>query len=262
MKKIRSAIKCLLILSLVIGLAFLVMRHVEYYLGNQTYDEAKELAAIPEIEAEEITVNEDGTVDDPYLEALREIDLAALREVNEDVIGWICIPDTKVSYPLVQGPTNDYYLNRTWKKKAISVGSIFLEHLNSPNFTDFNTLVYGHNMNDGSMFGGLSDYKSKSYWEEHPSVYIVTDDGVRRYDIFAVHRAKVTSPVYSMVIKSPKKKNEFIEYSLKHSRINTGIVPAVDDKILTVSTCSIGGYGYRWVVQGVLTAGGSVDSTD
>ena len=260
MNKIRTLIKTVLLLSMVAGLLYLTARHVEYYLGGQVYDEAKEIAAMPEIDFDAVTINEDGTENDPYLEALLEVDLAALREVNEDVIGWICIPDTPVSYPLMQGETNNYYLNRTWKKKAISVGSIFLEHLNSPDFTDFNTLVYGHNMNDKSMFGALGNYKDKSYWEEHPYIYIVTDSGVRRYDIFAVHRAKIDSPVYGMVIKSPKKKNEFIEYSVSHSKLDTGIVPGIDDKILTVSTCSLGGYGHRWVVQGVLTHGGPGDS--
>ena len=259
MNKIRTLIKTVLLLAMIIGVVYLAVRYVEYYLGEQTYDEAKEIAAMENIKVD-ATVGEDGT--DPYLEALLEVDLEALREVNEDVVGWICIPDTEVSYPLVQGGTNGYYLNRTWKGKAISVGSIFIEHLNSPEFTDFNTLVYGHNMNDKSMFGSLSNYKNKSYWEEHPYIYIVTDSGVRRYDIFAVHRAKITSPVYSMVIKSPKKKNEFIEYSLKHSKINTGIVPGVDDKILTASTCSMGGYGHRWVVQAVLTHGDPSKAAD
>jgi len=263
MNKYTKGIKILLTLALVIGVVYLVVRHVEYYLGEQTYDEAKEIAAVPEIEVEEIIVNEDGTVTDPYLESLLDIDLAALREVNEDVVGWFCIPDTKISYPLVQGPTNQYYLRHTWKDKANSVGAIFLEHLNSPDFTDFNTLVYGHNMRDDSMFGSLSEYKKKSYWEAHPSVYIVTDSGVRRYDIFAVHQARVNSPMYSMVIKSPKKKNEFIEYSLKNSKVDTGIVPTIDDKILTVSTCTgTGSYVSRWIVQGILTAGDPAEQTD
>lgn len=86
--------------------------------------------------------------------------------------GWILIPNTVISYPLLQGEDNQYYLNHTWKKWTSAVGAIFMDSQNNPNLTDFNTIVYGHRMNNGSMFASLKNYKKQSYWQAHPCVYI------------------------------------------------------------------------------------------
>ena len=95
------------------------------------------------------------TEEDPNLETMAAINLEALRQVNPDVIGWVMIPDTKINYPILQGTDNDYYLGHTWQGVKNSVGSIFMEYRNTPDFTDYNTILYGHNMNDGSMFANL-----------------------------------------------------------------------------------------------------------
>ena len=89
---------------------------------------------------------------------LLDMDLEALRATNPDVLGWICIPDTVISYPLMKAKDNEQYLYHTWEGKYSKYGSIFLECRNSHDFSDFNTLVYGHNMLTQDMFGTLSDY--------------------------------------------------------------------------------------------------------
>lgn len=187
--------------------------------------------------------------DDPMMEEMAAIDLAALREVNEDVVGWIRIPNTKIDYPMMQGEDNDYYLKHTWDRRRNSVGSIFLEHLSSPDLTDYNTIVYGHNMNDGSMFAGLRRYTTQKYWEEHPYVYMVTDEGVYRYEIFASYKADVESAAYGLSFNQTKTKVNFLQYALEKSKIETQIIPEKNDRILTLSTCSGSGYTTRWVVQ-------------
>lgn len=188
---------------------------------------------------------------DENIQSLLEIDLAALREVNEDVIGWIRIPDTPVDYPLLQWTDNEFYLKHTWKQVANGSGSIFMEWQNSPDFTDFNTIIYGHNMLSKSMFGSLRDYRNPKHVEIHPYVYIVNDQGIMRYDIFAMHKASVDSIMYGLKIDSEQKKTEFLRYAKDYSQIDTDITPTVEDKILTLSTCSGAGYSTRWVVQAV-----------
>ena len=89
------------------------------------YSEAERLAGLPQQEDAPQPAGEQQTYKDPYAADLAETDLAALREVNVDVIGWICIPNIELSYPLLQGDDNDYYWNHTWKKEQNSVGSIF-----------------------------------------------------------------------------------------------------------------------------------------
>lgn len=186
---------------------------------------------------------------DPHVQTLEAISLEALRQVNPDVIGWIMIPDTKINYPLLQGEDNDFYLEHTWEGKKNSVGSIFLEHRNTPDFTDFNTIVYGHNMNSGAMFGSLSSYGSHWHWERHPYIYIRTEDGVFRYEVFSSYRAEVTGSAYGLSFHQPETRATFLVNALENSRIDTGVEPALTDRILTLSTCSGAGYSTRWVVH-------------
>ena len=178
-------------------------------------------------------------------------ELAALREQNTDVLGWIVIPNTKVSYPLVQGEDNDYYLNHTWRKTRSVVGAIFMEQQSSADLTDFNTIIYGHRMNNRSMFGRLLDYKKQSYWQDHPRFYITDDSGTHTYEIFAAYEPAVGSTPYCIRFSNDTEKQTFINYGLEHSVIETGVVPEVTDRIVTLSTCTGNGHATRWVVQGV-----------
>lgn len=187
--------------------------------------------------------------DDSNMETLAQKDLEALREVNPDVIGWIWIPDTKIDYPLLQGEDNNYYLEHTWEGRANGHGSIFLECRNSPDLTDFNTIIYGHNMLNGSMFSQLQDYKKESFWEAHPYVYILTDEGVFRYEIFSSYAAKVASITYQLSFQQTETREAFISNALEKSNIDTGIVPETTDRFITMSTCTGAGYGSRRVVH-------------
>ena len=186
---------------------------------------------------------------DPVMDEMAQINLAALREANLDVVGWIRIPDTKIDYPLMQGEDNDFYLKHTWDKQPNSVGSIFLEHLNSSDLTDYNTIVYGHNMKNGLMFGDLPDFSIQKHWQTHPYVYLLTDAGVYRYEIFAFYLAEVDSLTYSMNPAQDITKTDFLNLAMEKNRIQTGIEPALTDRILTLSTCSGGSYANRYVVQ-------------
>lgn len=186
---------------------------------------------------------------DPNMQTLETMDLEALRQVNGDVIGWIWIPDSNIHYPLMQGPDNDYYLKRTWEGKENSVGSIFLEWRNDPALTDYNTIIYGHNMNDGSMFANLKRYSAQWYFDRHPYVYIATDAGVFRYEVFSSYEAGIDSITYGLSFQQEKTKADFLIHALEKSRYDTGIVPQPNDRILTLSTCSGMGHDNRWVVH-------------
>ncbi len=184
---------------------------------------------------------------------LLEINLEALRATNPDVLGWICIPDTVISYPLMKAKDNEQYLYHTWDGKYSKYGSIFLECRNSHDFSDFNTLVYGHNMLTQDMFGTLSDYKDQSFFENHPSVYILLDDGVRRYDIFSCYDAEVVSDTYRLIFEDDARKQESLDLYTSKSLLQTDLVPQVTDHILTLSTCTgRGTANLRFVVQAIL----------
>ena len=277
MKKwVRWTLNIILILALLVGAVQFIRSEWESRLNRQNNDAAMELAkgeSVPPENIPEPTGNTDATEpaapeetvpeetvpipDDPCIQELLTLNLEALQEENEDVIGWICIPDTNISYPLLHWTDNEFYLTHSWQQTPNPAGSIFMEWQNNPDFSDFNTIIYGHRMREKEMFGMLHAFHDKEFLETHPSVYILTEDGVRRYDIFAVQRVKLDSPVYGLELESQRRKEELIRYSLDYSAIETGIIPTAEDQLLTLSTCSGVNFVTRWVVQCVLNTDGS-----
>lgn len=261
-KKHRICLNILLAAVFVFSTALLLRSMGDTSSGQEDYGDALAIASGDSREMTQSTTEaatqptEPETIwipapveDDPMMEEMAAIDLTALREVNADVVGWIRIPETKIDYPLLQGEDNDYYLKHTWKGGKNIVGSIFLESRNSPDLTDYNTIVYGHNMSSGAMFAGLHKFRKQSYWEAHPYVYLTTEEGVYRYEIFSSYRADVESATYGLSFRQAETRAEFLRHSLESSVIDTGIQPEENDRILTLSTCSGAGYSNRWVVQ-------------
>jgi len=184
---------------------------------------------------------------------LLDLDLPALQAVNGDVLGWIYIPDTSISYPLLRSGDNSEYLKLTWDLRSSAAGSIFLERRNSADLSDFNTLIYGHNMKNGTMFSDLRHYRDQAYFDSHPHVYIVLGDAVLCYRLFAAYTADVTSDTYRLIFEDDARKQSAIDFYLSQSSVECDLAPAVEDRILTLSTCTgTGDYDYRLVVQGVL----------
>lgn len=256
-KKIRTALIVLLALVLVGSLGMLLWQSMQYRTGEESYAEAEALAepSTPPVQKPEEPAEEEPTEEEPpapadeYAAELQNMDIDALRAVNSDVLGWIEIPGTAISYPLVQGTDNQYYLEHTWKKEASSVGSIFLEAKSSADLSDFNTVIYGHRMLNGSMFASLKYYKDQSYWAEHPYVYITDGQICWRYEIFAAYEVSTTGTTYQIGFPDEESKQAFLDTCIGWSVIDTGVIPTVQDQILTMSTCTGNGHATRWVVQ-------------
>lgn len=256
-----------LALVFVVSMTGVILRLLDYQGGAEDYGEAERLIDLPTPpvatpaptpdtapdgpEPDETAVPDDGA--SSYLDALNSIDLSPLQAENPDVLGWIVIPDTQLSYPIVQGTDNDYYLNHTWKRVRRGVGAIFMDYRNSGSLDEFNTIIYGHRMSDNSMFHTLLSYEQQSFWAEHPTVYVIDGTGCRRYDIFASYEAVTTGDTYRLEFPREEERQAFIDYCLDRSVLNTGIVPDADGQILTLSTCTrVSSRTARWVVHGVL----------
>lgn len=253
---------------------------LEYKAGNDCYAQALDLAsdaaptptlppAIPETDPPAVIPagsadaspvpfhetepesREPAPVFDPWATWLEGLDLEALREVNADVIGWIMIPGTEISYPIVQGSDNEYYLHHTWDRQANSAGAVFMETSHAADFSDFSTILYAHNLRSGAMFTDLHQYKSQTFWEQHPFVYIATDGGNFRYRIYAAYEADVTGTAYWQSVPA-QRQQEYVDYGLTHSVLKTGVIPNAGAPVLTLSTCTGYTYARRWVVQAVL----------
>ena len=270
--KFRKALAALLAVICALCLGRTALQRVQYRQGDETYAQAEELAGLPDLSDLPVvdftggsgSVSSSASTDgageapeevpvwqDPYAQALKDMDFSALRQQNPDVLGWILIPGTRVSYPVVQGTDNSYYLDHTWRGGKNSVGAIFMECRNSSDLSDFNTIIYGHRMNNRSMFGTLSQYKNRSYWQAHPYVYLTDDSGTHRYEIFAAGEVSVDSDVYRLGLRSDSSRQSFLDSCLALSALNTGVTPHTYDKVLTLSTCTGNGHATRWVVQAV-----------
>ena len=185
---------------------------------------------------------------------LAELDLEGLRQVSEDVLGWIHIPGSDISYPLMDSEDNRDYLELTWNGEKSRGGSIFLECRSSEDLGDFHTLIYGHNMKDGTMFGQLSRYREQSHLEAYPHVYIATEQSVLRYEIFSAYIADVVSDTYRLYFEDEERRQSAIDFYLASSWLDSGLVPDTDSRLLTLSTChGVGNADTRWVVQAALT---------
>lgn len=267
MREKRRKIVAVLLLLVFFGSSALVLRqYTDYLAARRSGEEARseaglvqqeevptsppEVSVVPEPEVPEVP--EQPTLEEQAL-YLWDVDLAQLRQTNPDVLGWISIPGTQLDYPFLQGEDNQHYLNHTWQGKRNAAGSVFLECKVSADFSDFNTIIYAHNMKNGSMFGSLRQYRTQSHYETNPYIYIMDDSGLRRYEIFAAFEADVRGYTYRLDINTPEKKQAFLDYSAEQSVLQTKVEPTVEDSVITLSTCTGNGYDYRWVVQGVLT---------
>lgn len=278
-RKLRNGISVLLAAVFVISGALVLQQLHDERAADKAYETAQELAVpsapepTPEIIPDPTPVVEPELPEEPVpmvpepvpeepeqapleenAQFLLELDLDALRQTNERVLGWIHIPDSPIDYPLMQVQDNNEYLRRAWDGTPNQAGCIFLECRNSTDFSDFNTLIYGHYMRNGKMFGSLHNYQEQEYRDTHPYIYIVTDEGVRRYEVFASYEADVVSNTYRIIFEDETRKQSVLDYYLDSSVVEGSIVPTVEGRILTLSTCTgTGTYDTRWVVQAVLT---------
>jgi sortase B len=260
MQATRKIIKALVLALFLISVTLTLRQLYYYYAQYHSKAQAIELAGIPaavELREDDWAVplanapEEDLPVE---LSFLKELDFAALREQNAQVLGWIYIPGTDISYPLMADDNNYTYLSSDWAGGGSTLGSIFMECENSRDLTDFNTIIYGHNIVNGSMFGTLKDFGQQDYFDSHREIYLVTDGGVYRYTSFASYEAQINSDTYKMHYKTAAKRLEAIGLYTESSVVESDLVPNEEDNILTLSTCvGYSSYYTRWVVQAVQT---------
>ena len=179
------------------------------------------------------------------------VDLAALQKVNPDVIGWLYIPDTAISYPLVRGSDNSTYLHESYDGQATASGSIFVDYRSGAALTDDNTVIYGHNMKNGSMFGGLKKYADADYLKAHRDVYVYLSGRVLHFRAFAGYKTEDTSESYTLQFSDGLDFAGFVEYIKKSAGDNVLDAPTQAAPLLTLSTCTSTTETGRFVVNAV-----------
>lgn len=181
-----------------------------------------------------------------------EVDFDKLKSVNEDVVGWIyvdALPD--ISYPIVKGKDNQTYLHQTYEKNYNFAGTIFVDYENSGDFSDCNTLVYGHNMKNGSMFGHLKKFREDDkLYKQDKYFWILTPERNYRYEIITAYTTSVNSDTYTLFKGPGEEFEKYLETIKGYSEIKTDDTDlTIKDRIVTLSTCT-GNESTRFVVQG------------
>ena len=181
-----------------------------------------------------------------------------LKEVNNDIVGWLEIPDTNISYPVLQGEDNEYYMNHNYKKEKSRNGSIFLTKDYDWEIPSSNLLIYGHNLNNGTMFQDLLKYANESYYKEHPKIRFTTVEDDSEYEIIAVFKSRVYYQSEKNVFRyyffvnaeTEEEFNQFIENAKKESLYDIDATAQYGDQLITLSTCSYHVKDGRFAVVG------------
>lgn len=234
--------------------------YMEYKEGADEYSEVA-LQILKPVEEEEpvspetaksLRTSEDGELLQPEepLPSPPEVDWEALRAINPDVIGWIVVEGVpSISYPVLQGKDNAYYLHRTVKGTNNFAGSIFIDYMNQPDFSDCNTIIYGHNMKNGSMFGYLKLLYEREQYKDSRYIWIATPEGNDLYEIFSMQKAEATSEVYTLFSEHDERFGEYVERMEAQSLVDLGVKELNQkDSMITLSTCTSDD-NVRFVVQ-------------
>jgi sortase B len=178
-----------------------------------------------------------------------EVDFDQLRQQNEDVTAWLYLPDSVINYPVLQHGDNDYYLTRQIDGSYNKNGSIFMDYRNASDFSDRNTIIYGHHMRTGNMFGKLVNFKSDSYYQEHDHMFIMMPQVTYRLDLLCGAVVEPDDPIYAI---DPTE--EALAACMRRSTFQTKLdLPGEEARLVTLSTCSYEFADARYIVIGVLT---------
>ncbi|MCI5840023.1 MAG: class B sortase [Peptoniphilaceae bacterium] len=181
--------------------------------------------------------------------------LAALKkfqQMNQDVKGMIEIPGTWVYYPVMQSDDNEFYLDRDVKAEYSEGGSIFMDAENNSDFSDTNTVIYGHHMWINSMFTALDEFRKQDFAEKNNVIYITDNDGMKEYHVFSAYGTPADYDYRTLEFSDPDEKIEYLnklknksEVSLDSGEFNK------DSQIITLSTCAYDFDDWRLAVHAV-----------
>jgi len=242
--------------------------HINYWLDARTARE--DTAVMQDIFAEQmefvsmITIDRDrdGQAQSEAAESTEEAvvmpsfasPFATAREVtgNDDIMAYIHIEGTNISNVVLQGTDNIFYLNRDMHRQANVNGSLFLDFENSPDFTDRNSVIYGHNMRNGTMFHDLRYFMGSDYFDANRYIVVVTEREILTYEIFSAFSTRTDFEYIQIDFYDDEDYLQLLNEMRRRSVHEQNIPVYVNDRILILSTCTNTAQDMRFVVAGVL----------
>ena len=233
-KNVWTIVLVISVIVLVGSLGALGVIGYSYWQGQQKYEAVAEkanfdpsdaMAAGEEVELADITIDWD-----------------ALLAINPDTVGWVYIPNSNINYPIVRGNDNDYYLTRDFEYQegwAARYGSIFMDYRNNRDFSDPAIFIYGHHMNDGSMFADIAKMRDEQKFQECRTVYLLTPRGNYRLRSFSLIQCGPYDLLVKTVFTSPYDFTGYVQDKIDRAIVNVGEIPAAADinKFIALATC-------------------------
>lgn len=181
-----------------------------------------------------------------------QVDFEALRDINPDIVAWIYIEGTNIHYPVVKGNDNSYYLNRLFDGSVNGAGSIFMDYRNEADLSDRNTILYGHNMQNGSMFAQITKYRDQAFYDAHPTCLIMTPQGNYKLEFFAGYVTNMNDDAWKLEFATDEEYLLWLEDAGARSTFTSMVEPTPQDRVVTLSTCTYEYNDARYVLVGIL----------
>ena len=255
MKKVISTVICIVLALLMVLSIFMIVRHYsEEKQAADTYSDMQDFVVTEGTEGIESTESSGTEGTEPVVtpetrpaqeEQTIAIDFDQLLAQYPNAVGWLYCEGTPINYPVMQSDDNDYYLRRLPDGTYNTAGSLFADYRCGEIGETNNYIIYGHNMKNGTMFSSLTKYKSQSYYDEHPVLYLYTPEGNYKIELIAGFVSKPTGEVYNTVLTY-----EQMLGFCSHSTFRSTITPCDAERYITLSTCSYEYENARYVVIG------------
>ena len=188
----------------------------------------------------------------PAASPFPQADFAALSEVNPDIAAWLILEGSRINYPVVQGADNSFYLSHLFDGTPNPSGALFIDSYNEPGFADQNTVIYGHNMKDDSMFSTLLAYRSQEFFEQHPQMLLLTPRGNYLVELFAGYQTGIAADSWRHTFADASDFESWVSRSKERSDFTSDVEVLPTDRLLTLSTCSFAFDNARYVLVGKL----------
>lgn len=247
--------KSLWFLNLLIVILIAVMVFCAYQIISQLLEDKKgkdvygDVASEAVMEETETAIVESGGVEETV--TLRKINFQTLWGINKDVIGWLECENTIVNYPVVQGKDNEYYLKHLLDGTYHRFGTLFADCANAADFTDQNTVIYGHHIKAGTMFQMLDNYKEPDYYQEHPYFMLYLPDRTYRIELFAGCLVDGADGV-PLNFSDAQEYQDYIDSLRAKSTFTSPVEMTAEDRMVTLYTCAYDFETARYVVCGKL----------
>lgn len=229
--------------------AFILLGY-SVHMIYQSYSEYKQVDDTYNQVVDECVDNTETSTEQENVDVF-QVDWDKLLNINSDIIAWIRIPDTKINYPIVKGSNNNEYLHHNIYGKYSKGGCPFVDSAMITPFNDLNTIIYGHNLDNGSMFSNVKKYKNKEYAKEHNIIEVYLPDGsVNKYCVFAFGEVDADDyDVYNIYVDDL---SEYYEVTKKYNILEIDENYDASNPIITLSTCTNKNRNKRFVLQAYL----------